>query len=86
MSLTGRLNLVAVVEKLQTQAGAEQGSLCPPKPSPPPLDSSEMILLWVRLPAANRHRLLWWLSQRLKHQLITSAAKGEAGDEPAPWN
>jgi hypothetical protein len=40
--------------------------------------------LWMRLPAANRQRLLWLLSQLLEHQLSAAAAQGEGSDESAP--
>src|SRR5262245_47540643 len=35
IGMTGLLNLVAVVEKFQTQTIAEKGALCPPTPFPP---------------------------------------------------
>ena len=54
--------------------------LCPP---PPPIGPSELIQLWMRLPVPNRQRLLWLLSQLLEHQLNTSVARGEDGDESA---
>jgi hypothetical protein len=37
----------------------------------------------MRLPAANRQRLLWLLSQLLEHQLRAAAAPGEDSDESA---
>jgi hypothetical protein len=37
----------------------------------------------MRLPAPNRQRLLWLLSQLLEHQLRAAAAQGEDGDESA---
>jgi hypothetical protein len=40
--------------------------------------------MWMRLPAANRQRLLWLLSQLLEHQLRAAAAPGEDSDESAP--
>ena len=48
------------------------------------LGPSELIQLWMRLPAANRQRLLWLLSQLLEHQLSAAAAQGEDSDESAP--
>ena len=53
--------------------------LCPP---PPPLGPSELIQLWMRLPATNRQRLLWLLSQLLERQLSAAAAQGEDNHEP----
>src|SRR2546428_744364 len=44
----------------------------------------ELIQLWMRLPAPNRQRLLWLLSQLLEHQLSAVAAQGEDSDESAP--
>jgi hypothetical protein len=41
--------------------------------------------VWMRLPAANRQRLLWLLSQLLEHQL-RAAAPGEDSDESASRN
>src|SRR5262249_32646005 len=38
----------------------------------------------MRLPAPNRQRLLWLLSQLLEHQLSAAAAQEEDSDEPAP--
>src|SRR5215510_6563082 len=35
IGMTGLLNLVAVVEKFQTQTIEEKGALCPPTPFPP---------------------------------------------------
>jgi hypothetical protein len=83
---SGLLHLVAVVEKSRSQAVEEQGSGCRPTSSPPPLGPSELIQVWRRLPAPNRHRLLWLLSQLLEHQLRAAAAPGEDGDESAPRN
>ena len=84
IGLTGLLNLVAVVERFQTQTLEEKGALCPhPHPSPPTLGHSELLVLWERLPPANRHRLLWLLSQLLEHQLHAAVAQGEDGDESA---
>jgi hypothetical protein len=40
--------------------------------------------MWMRLPAVNRQRLLWLLSQLLEHQLSAVVAKGEDSDESAP--
>ena len=50
---------------------------------PPSIGHSELIQLWMRLPATNRQRLLWLLSQLLEHQL-SAAAQGEDSDESAP--
>ena len=84
IGLTGLLNLVTVVDKFRPQAVEEKGSVCRPPSSPPPLGHSELIQLWMRLPAANRQRLLWLLSQLLEHQLSAAAAPGEDSDESAP--
>ena len=50
---------------------------------PPSIGPSELIQLWMRLPATNRQRLLWLLSQLLEHQL-SAAAQEEDSDESAP--
>jgi hypothetical protein len=84
--LTGLLNLVTVMDKFRPQAVEEKGSLCRPASSPPSIGHSELIQLWLRLPAANRQRLLWLLSQLLEHQLSAAAAPGEDSDESAPRN
>lgn len=44
---------------------------------PPPLDRHEITSLWVRLPAVNRQRLMWRLSQLLERQLINGDISGE---------
>ena len=85
IGLTGLLKLVTVVEKFRPQAAEEKGSVCPPTSSPPPLGHSELIQLWMKLPDANRQRLLWLLSQLLEHQL-SAAAQGEGSDESTPRN
>src|SRR5438093_2854409 len=54
---------------------------CPP---PPPIGPSELIQLWLRLPAPHRQRLLWLLSQLLEHQRSAAAAQGEDSDASAP--
>jgi hypothetical protein len=54
--------------------------LCPP---PPSIGHSDLLQWWMRLPATNRQRLLWLLSQLLEHQL-SAAAQGEDSDESAP--
>ena len=51
---------------------------------PPSIGHSELIQLWMRLPVANRQRLLWLLSQLLEHPLRAVAAQGEDSDESAP--
>ena len=76
IGMTGLLNLVAVVERFQTQTIAEKGALCPPTPFPPPLGHRELLVLWERLPPANRQHLLWLLSQLLEHQLHAAVAQG----------
>jgi hypothetical protein len=43
-----------------------------------------MAQLWLRLPLANRHRLLWLLGQLLEHQLVESETTWEDGHECAP--
>jgi len=50
---------------------------------PPPLGDGELFQVGMRLPAANRQRLLRRLSQRLAHQLRAAAAPGEASDASA---
>jgi hypothetical protein len=84
IGLPGLLNLVTVVDKFRPQAVEEKGRVCRPLSSPPPIEPSELIQLWMRLPAANRQRLLWLLSQLLEHQLSAAAAPGEDRDESAP--
>ena len=86
IGLTGLLNLVTVVDKFRPQAVEEKGSVCRPPSSPPPIGHSELIQLWMRLPATNRQRLLWLLSQLLEHQLSAAVAQGEDRDESAPRN
>jgi len=54
-----------------------------PHPSPPPLGHSELLVLWERLPPANRQHLLWLLSQLLEHQLHAAVPQGEDDDESA---
>src|SRR4029453_15521529 len=54
-----------------------------PPPSPPPVGHRKLLVLWERLPPANRQRLLWLLSQLLEHQLNTSDARGGGGDGAA---
>jgi hypothetical protein len=39
--------------------------------------------MWMRLPAENRQRLLWLLSQLLEHQLSAIVVPGEDGDASA---
>src|SRR5437870_11606151 len=91
IGLTGLLNLVTVMDKFRPQAVAEKGCVCRPLSSPPPLGPSELIQLWMRLPAPNRQRLLWLLSQLLEHQLSAAAAQGETamrlhhGIEEGQW-
>ena len=86
IGLTGLLKLVTVVEKFRPQAAEEQGSVCPPTSSPPPpLGHSELIQWWMKLPDANRQRLLWLLSQLLEHQL-SAAAQREGSDASTPRN
>ena len=55
------------------------------RPPPPPLGRHEITALRVRLPAANRQRLMGLLSQLLERQLINIATPGkEDGDESTP--
>ena len=63
---------------------AEKGSVGRLPSSPPSIGPSELIQLWMRLPATNRQRLLGLLSQLLEHQLSAAAAQGEDSDESAP--
>ena len=86
IGLSGLLNLVVVVEKFRPQAEQEKGTICQPTSSPPPLGHGELIQVGMRLPAANRQRLLRLLSQRLEHQLRAAAAPGEDSDESATRN
>jgi hypothetical protein len=53
---------------------------------PPPLGRHESTHVWVKLPAANRQRLMWLLSQLLERQLINPATPGENRQECAPGN
>ena len=84
IGLTALLNLVAIVEKLQHQPLEEKGNVCAPTSSPPPIARSEIAQLWLRLPLANRHRLLWLLGQLLEHRLAESDTTWEDGHECAP--
>lgn len=43
-----------------------------------------MAQLWLRLPLANRHRLVWLLGQLLEHHLVKSETTGEDGHECTP--
>jgi hypothetical protein len=72
------------MDKLRLQTVEEKGSLCQPMSSPPPIGYNELSQLWMRLPTANRQRLLWLLSQLLEHQLSAAGAQGEDRDESAP--
>jgi hypothetical protein len=40
--------------------------------------------MWMRLPAVNRQRRLWLLSQLLEHRLRAAGALGEDSDESTP--
>jgi hypothetical protein len=82
IGLTGLFPLVTVVDKFRPQAVEEQGSVWRPSASPPPIEPSGLIPVWMRLPAPNRQRRLWLLSQLLEHQRSAAAAPGEDGDEP----
>lgn len=84
LGLSGLLQLVTVVDKFRPQAVEEKGSVCRPPSSPLPIATSGLIQVWMRLPAPNRQRLLWLLSQLLEPQLSAAAAPGEDGDESAP--
>ena len=84
IGLTALLNLVAIAEKLQHQLCEEKGKVCAPTSPPPPIGRSEMAQLWLRLPLANRHRLLWLLGQLLERQLVESQTPWEDGNECAP--
>jgi hypothetical protein len=61
-----------------------KGAYVASRPPPPPIGDSDRIQMWMRLPAVNRQRLLWLLSQLLEHQLSAVVAKGEDSDESAP--
>ena len=86
IGLTGLLNLLDVVEKVQASHAAPRDggeSQCPTKPpllSPPSL-SGQPLSLWTQLPQPNRHRLLWLLSQLLERQLLLGAAIYEEGND-----
>jgi hypothetical protein len=43
-----------------------------------------MAQLWLKLPLANRHRLMWLLGQLLEHHLVESQTPREDGNEYAP--
>lgn len=53
-------------------------------PPPPTGESPEITQLWVKLPAANRHRLTRLLSQMLGRQLTDPLLKGETNHELEP--
>jgi len=57
-----------------------------PRVLPPPIGHSELIQLWLRLPAVNRQRRLWLLRQLLEHQLSAAVAQGEDRNDSAPQN
>jgi transposase len=86
IGLTGLLHLVTLVGKFRPQAVEEKGSVCRLTSSPPSLGDSDRIQMWMRLPAVNRQRLLWLLSQLLEHQLRAAGAPGEDSDESASRN
>jgi hypothetical protein len=53
----------------------EEGSQCTSKERlPPPLSEGQTPPLWLKLPPANRHRLLWLLSRLLERRLAEPAA------------
>ena len=81
IGLTALLNLVAVVEKLQNHPLEEKGTLCQSASSPPPIGQSEIAQLWLRLPLANRHRLMWLLGQLLEHRWAESPTIWEDAHE-----
>jgi hypothetical protein len=79
------LNLTKVSPQLQDRSRNEKGILCLPTVSPPPTgESPEITQLWVKLPAANRHRLTRLLSQMLGRQLTDPLLKGETNHELEP--
>ena len=75
-----------MVDKFRPQAVEEKGRVCQRLSSPPSIGRSELIQLWVQLPATNRQRLLWRLSQLLEHPLRAAAAPGEDHDDAAAWH
>jgi len=84
MGLTGLLNRVAVVEKLQTtQIVAEAGTGCLPERSPPPISGSDVTRCWRALPSMHRQRLVRRLRHRLARQLLASGASREDGHDAA---
>jgi hypothetical protein len=48
---------------------------------PPPPRAGHRLSRWEQLPAANRRRLLWLLSQLLERQLGGMVTPKEAGDD-----
>lgn len=83
IGLSGWLNRGAVVAKFRPQGEQANGSRWRPTSSPPPLGHDELIQVGMRLPAANRQRLLWLLSQLPGHQVSAAGAPGEDSDESA---
>lgn len=66
---------------LETRKGIYVHPLYPP---PPAGESPEITQLWVKLPAANRHRLTRLLSQMLGRQLPDPLLKQETNHELEP--
>jgi hypothetical protein len=52
-----------------------------PQPSPPPPSVAPIDRCWAQLPARNRQRLLWLLSQLLERHLLTDVQRKEAGHD-----
>ena len=66
IGLTGLLNLVTVVDARASGRGRARECIST-SVLPPSIGHSELIQLWMRLPATNRQRLLRLLSQLLEH-------------------
>jgi hypothetical protein len=74
------------VEKCWPQAVEENGNVCRPLSSPPPIGDGDLTQLWTRLPAMNRQRFLWLLSQLLEHQLSAAVVERETHNDSTSRN
>jgi hypothetical protein len=87
IGLQGLLGLLEIVGKLKAAhlLEREEDPAYPKEPFPPPLTGDESTPLWLKLPPANRKRLLWLMGQLLQRQLegittTTTLPKGDGHD------